>query len=149
MRFMAVAFGVLWALFAPIAVAQVSDNPFPIARGSALPPPAPSATGVQAGPPEGAGAGGIDFGNWRSAEASAYATGIEAQLRLRYAGQAADAIRGDLELNGYACIDRTGAQLHCRIEIVEQECALDWYVVIEQPGEALVAGFDRMCLGGR
>ena len=67
-------------------------------------------------------------------------------MRARYAGQSAVQIRTDLEANGFACED--GGRLDCRIEIMERECAHDWYVVVER-GREPVAGFDVMCLGAR
>jgi hypothetical protein len=122
--------------------AAPGDWPFPVERGSALPPPAPSST--QSAPPQGAGAGGIDFGQWRAADPAAYGPAFQAQVRQRYAGQGADQVRADLTANGFAC---TGDGVNCRIEIMEQSCAIDWYVVADRAQPELVAGFDRMCLG--
>ena len=121
-------------------------NPFPIERGSALPPPTAAATG-QSAPPEGPSPGGLDFGQWRSADPAAYAPQFQAQIRQKYAGQDAAQIRADLERNGFACEDQ--ARLDCRIEIMERQCAIDWYVVVERIGAEPVAGFDRMCLGAQ
>lgn len=121
-------------------------NPFPVERGSALPPPA-MADSTQAAPPEGAGAGGIDFGQWRSAEPAAYGQSFRFQLRDRFAGQQRATIQADLERNGFAC--ENGARLQCRIEIMERQCAVDWYVVYERAGAEPIAGFDKMCLGAR
>lgn len=134
------------------ALAACASGPAPrqnsalaAARGTALPPP----TGVQApraAPPEGQGAAGLDFGRWRGADPAAYASAFRTQIRTRYAGQSEAQIRADLEANGFACED--GARLDCRIEIMERECAHDWYVVVER-GREPVAGFDVMCLGAR
>lgn len=119
------------------------DWPFPVERGSALPPPAP--TGASNAPPQGAGPAGFDFGQWRSADPATYGPALQAQVRQRYAGQSAQQIRADLTANGFACAE--GGTVDCRIEIMEQSCAVDWYVVAAQP--ELVAGFDRMCLGAQ
>jgi hypothetical protein len=118
--------------------------PFPVERGSALAPPGAGARSSSA-PPEGAGPGGIDFGQWRNADPAVYAPAFQAQLRTRYAGQDVAAIRADLERNGFAC-DQSG-RLDCRIESMDRQCAVDWYVVVER-GQP-IAGFDRMCLGTR
>lgn len=118
--------------------------PFPVERGSALPPPGDAAP-AQSAPPEGAGPGGIDFGQWRNADPAIYAPAFQTQIRIRYAGQDAAAIRADLERNGFTC--GQSGRLDCRIEIMERQCAVDWYVVVER-GQP-VAGFDRMCLGAR
>jgi hypothetical protein len=120
--------------------------PFPVERGSALPPPAPAAS-TQTAPPEGAAAGGVDFGQWRQADPAVYAPAFQAQMRQRLAGKNNAEINTDLESNGFACED--GQRLECRIEIMERQCAMDWYVVVERAGAEAVAGFDRMCLGAR
>lgn len=121
--------------------------PFPIARGSALPPPAPApARPGQPAPPEGAAAGGIDFGQWRHADPAAYGPAFQSQMRTRYAGRDIAYIRADLERNGFAC--QQGGRLDCRIEVMERQCAFDWYVVVEGVS-APAAGFDQMCLGAR
>ena len=117
--------------------------PFPVERGSALPPPAPSGSGVTA-PPQGAGAGGIDFGQWRNADPAVYSPAFQTQLRTRFAGQSEAQMRADLEANGFACEE---GRFECRIEIMERQCAFDWYVVGERGRAELIAGFDQMCLG--
>ena len=121
-------------------------SPFPVERGTASPPPAASASG-QTAPPEGAAAGGVDFGRWRQADPAIYAPAFQTQLRTRYAGQNAQQIRADLERNGFACSE--GGRLDCRIEIMERQCAFDWYAVVEPGRSELIAGFDQMCLGAR
>ena len=118
--------------------------PFPVERGSALPPPGDAPSAATA-PPEGAAPGGIDFGQWRNADPAVYGPAFQTQMRTRYAGQDAAAIRADLERNGFSCGE--SGRLDCRIEIMERQCAVDWYVVVER-GQP-VAGFDRMCLGAR
>jgi len=125
---------------------ELAPLPFPVERGSALPPPNEAASG-QAAPAQGVGPGGIDFGQWRAADPASYAPTFQTQIRARYAGQSADAVRADLERNGFACSD--AGRLDCRIEIMENQCAVDWYVVIERGRSEPIAGFDRMCLGAR
>jgi len=122
------------------------ENPFPVERGSALPPPQASG-GRQAAPPQGAGPGGIDFGQWRRADPASYAPAFQEQMRARYANQEISYIRADLERNGFAC--QQSGRLECRIEIMDNQCAVDWYVVVERAGEPPIAGHDRMCLGAR
>jgi hypothetical protein len=127
-----------------------NDEPrsaFEAVRGQALPPPGPSAApAVQSAPPEGVAAGGIDFGQWRGADPAAYSPSFEAQIAARLAGKSRAEIEADLEANGFACRDR-GAALECRIEIMERQCAHDWYVALDPERAAPVAGFDLMCLG--
>lgn len=146
MRLMIVAgFASLLACVSTAGAEELGRLPFPVERGSALPPPAPQAH--QSAPPEGAAAGGFDFGEWRSTEAVAYARALQSQVSARYADQDVSAIRADLEANGFACED--GQRLDCRIEIMERECAYDWYVVVDSGRRDPVAGFDQMCLGAR
>lgn len=123
---------------------ESGPSPFPVERGTAPPPPAPSAG--RAAPPEGAASAGLDFGQWRQADPAAYAPAFQQQVRARYADRDAGSIRADLEANGFACAD--DARLDCRIEIMERQCAFDWYVVVER-GAPPIAGFDQMCLGAR
>ena len=125
---------------------ELGVSPFPVARGSALPPPEPT-SGVTAAPPEGRGPGGIDFGQWRNADPAAYAPAFQTQVRARYANQEVSYIRADLEANGFAC--ENGSRLECRIEIMERQCAHDWYVVVERNRPEPIAGYDLMCLGAR
>ncbi len=123
---------------------EAGPSPFPVERGSAPPPPALGA--AHAAPPEGEAPGGIDFGQWRNADPALYAPAFQNQMRTRFAARSSAQIAADLEANGFAC--ENGAQLDCRIEIMERQCAKDWYVVVER-GSELVAGFDVMCLGAR
>jgi len=130
----------------PDAIAPEADSPFPVERGAALPPPDLSRD--DAAPPEGRRmAGGVDFGAWRQADPAVYAPAFQTQIRERYAGRDAAHLRADLEANGFAC--ESAQRLDCRIEIMERECAIDWYVVLERNRSEPVAGFDRMCLGAR
>jgi hypothetical protein len=122
------------------------DEALAAARGTALPPPSGAAIAGRSAPPEGQGAGGLDFGHWRSADPAPYATTFQEQIRARYSGRQTGDIRTELEANGFACEDGRG--LDCRIEIMERQCAHDWYVVVE-PGRAPIAGFDKVCLGAR
>lgn len=121
------------------------EFPFPVERGTALAPPAPAGAG--SAPPQGAGAGGLDFGQWRAADPVSYGPAFQTRVRARYAGRERATIKADLEANGFACQD--GERLECRIEIMEQQCAVDWYVVLERNQAEPIAGFDRMCLGAR
>lgn len=123
---------------------DAGPSPFPVERGSAPPPPTPAAG--QSAPPEGVTAGGIDFGQWRNADPAVYAPAFQNQMRTRFAARSPAQIAADLEANGFAC--ENGARLDCRIEIMERQCARDWYVVVERSSEP-VAGFDVMCLGAR
>lgn len=130
----------------PPPPSQQSDTwPFPVPRGSAIRPPAPAAG--QTAPPEGAATGGLDFGQWRSTDPARYEPAFQSRIAQRLAGKSNAEVRADLEANGFACEDTT--RLDCRIEIVEQQCAIDWYVVIERPRPAPIAGFEHVCLGAR
>lgn len=124
---------------------ESAPSPFPVERGSAPLPPTQGPG--QTAPPEGIGPAGVDFGQWRSADPVQYAPVFAAQIRRRTAGRAADAIQADLEANGFAC--ENGERLDCRIEIMERQCAFDWYVVLERGRAEPAAGFDVMCLGAR
>lgn len=123
---------------------DAEPSPFPVARGTLAPPPAAAA---HAPPPEGVAAGGVDFGRWRSADPAVYAPALQAQVSRRYSGRDVGAIRADLEANGFTCED--AQRLDCRIEIMERQCAFDWYVVLAPGVAEPVAGFDVMCLGAR
>jgi hypothetical protein len=126
---------------------SLGPSPFPVERGSAIPPPDGNGARAHAVPPEGAAAGGLDFGQWRSADPASYAPSFQQQVRTRFAGQNAAALKASLEANGFACEE--SGRLDCRIEIMERQCAYDWYVVLERGRAEPVAGFDQMCLGAR
>jgi hypothetical protein len=128
------------------AIGRDQTNPFPVERGSALPPPEQGRAG-QVAPPEGATAGGFDFGQWRGADPANYAPAFQERVRARYADRETSYIRADLEQNGFAC--EQAGRLECRIEIMERQCAVDWYVVVDRAGAPPVAGHDVMCLGAR
>jgi hypothetical protein len=117
-------------------------SPFPVERGAALAPPAATARNA---PPEGASPGGVDFGQWRQADPAVYAPAFQSQIRQRFAGQNTAQLRDSLEANGFSCEDER--RLDCRIEIMERQCAFDWYVVLERGEREPVAGFEQMCLG--
>lgn len=125
-----------------------ANSPFRSMRGQTIAPPSAAGEPVaQHAPPEGIGPGGIDFGAWRQANPAVYGYAFEAQMRTRYAGKSVQEARTDLEANGFSC---GGAPaLQCRIEIMEADCAKDWYVVFEPSGTPPAAGFDVMCLGAR
>lgn len=122
---------------------NLAPLPFPVERGSALAPP--GASSAQTAPPEGQGAAGLDFGQWRQGDPAEYTAAFRQQIAGRYAGRAD--IRADLEANGFAC--EQGTRLDCRIEIMERDCAYDWYVVVEPNSREPIAGFDQMCAGAR
>jgi hypothetical protein len=120
-------------------------SPFRATRGSAQPPPSEAGASARAAPVEGVGPGGIDFGQWRNADPAVYGPAFQTQMQARYTGGPA-AARPDLERNGFSCRDRERA-VECRIEIMERQCAKEWYVVFEQARREPIAGFDVMCLG--
>ncbi|MES1197054.1 MAG: hypothetical protein ABUL55_00370 [Pseudomonadota bacterium] len=132
---------------AACAVAFAADDPapapspFPVQRGTA--PPPPSDANRQSAPPEGVAAGGVDFGQWRSAGERAYQASFQTQLRQRLAGKVRADMKADLEHNGFACED--AARLDCRIEITDHGCGFDWYVVLEQNDPEPVIGFEELC----
>ncbi|MFZ2029104.1 MAG: hypothetical protein WAU68_02260 [Vitreimonas sp.] len=141
------------ALTCGVAFATALDNvpapapsPFPVQRGTAPPPPGVSA-GSQMAPPEGQGTGGLDFGLWRGAETGAYSTNFSNLIAAREQGRDAPQVRADLEANGFACED--AMRLDCRIEIREQQCAYEWYVVVEAGRAAPVAAFEKSCGASR
>lgn len=117
--------------------------PFPQApRGSAIPPPHATAMS-QAAPPEGPAAGGLDFGHWRSASRAQYSAQFQSLIRQRFAGQNAQAIRADLEHNGFAC--DADVSLQCSLEVMEHQCAYDWYVVVEAGHTDAIARYEHVC----
>ncbi|HVY84993.1 MAG TPA: hypothetical protein VG943_07660 [Caulobacterales bacterium] len=122
-----------------------SPSPFPVQRGTAPPPPAEG--GSQAAPPEGVASGGIDFGQWRSADPRPYEQSFARQIRQRLAGKGRADAKSDLEANGFSCED--AARLDCRIEITDHHCGFDWYVVLEQNTAEPVAGYEVTCTGTR
>lgn len=124
------------------AEVDAGPSPFPVQRGTAERPPRTTASTA---PPEGAAAGGLDFGRWRQADPAAYGPAFQTQVRERFAGQTPGQLRASLEANGFACENEQ--RLDCRIEILERQCAFDWYVVLERNERQPVAGFDQMCLG--
>jgi hypothetical protein len=134
------------------AFAQVAgDNPFQRDKGK-LPPPAAAVAVVApvAAPPEGPGAGGLDFGAWRGADTAAYGPSFERRVRALAAGKPVSQTRAALQANGFSCLepnDRGGAgpALECRIAVTDRSCGVEWWTVIEEPLAAPKAGFDRMC----
>ena len=123
-------------------VPPTTPSPFPVQRGTAPPPPAASA-GSQTAPPEGQASGGLDFGLWRGAEAGSYTVNFSNLIAAREQGRNAPQVRADLEANGFACED--AMRLDCRIEISEQQCAYEWYVVVEAGRASPVAAFEKSC----
>jgi hypothetical protein len=132
-----------------VAFATAIDNPppparspFPVQRGTAPPPPTAS-LGQQTAPPEGQTTGGLDFGLWRGAEEAPYSANFARQILAREQGRDAPQVRADLEANGFACEDAT--RLDCRIEISEQPCSYEWYVVVEAGRAGPIAAFEKSC----
>ncbi|MCC6788757.1 MAG: hypothetical protein IT547_13050, partial [Hyphomonadaceae bacterium] len=62
--------------------AASGPSPFPVQRGTVERPPAAAG---QTAPPEGAGRGGVDFGQWRRADPAVYAPAFQTQIRQRFA----------------------------------------------------------------
>lgn len=129
---------------APALAQHSAPSPFPVQRGTAPPPPQPRAP-TQAAPPQGVAAGGVDFGQWRSAEATAYDAAFRTQIAARLGGKDAPAVQADLQANGFAC--EQGTRLDCRIEITEGGCLLDWYVVVDEAG--VHPGYEKTCTGAQ
>jgi hypothetical protein len=132
---------------ADLAAAQeeLGPTPFPVERGSGLPPPEPAS--AHGAPPEGRAAGGFDFGQWRSEDPIVYANAFQSQIEARVRGREPGEAKADLQGNGFVCAE--GARVDCRIEIVDNACSFDWYVVIENGTAAPITGFDRLCRRGR
>jgi hypothetical protein len=125
-------------------------SPFAATRGSAPAPPAETRVSAQAAPAEGQAAGGVDFGQWRSADAAVYGPRFQDQMRVRFPqGTQAGAARADLERNGFACQERSTRVLECRIAVTDNQCAKEWYVVFEQARREPIAGFDVICSTAR
>jgi hypothetical protein len=123
---------------------------FASTHGSALAPPAPSATAARqsaGAPPEGVAAGGLDFGRWRTiADMSVYSSTFAAEVAAKTQGRTHDEAVRYMMANGFQCAAR-GADVECRIEIMEQSCAHDWYAVFPEGRAQPVSGADVMCLG--
>lgn len=130
-----------------LALPPSTENPFVASRGTGPAPPAETHRTGRA-PPEGAGPGGINFGRWRNANPATYSPAFADQMAQRFASLDRAAARADLERNGFTCTDRPTA-LDCRIEIMEEGCAKDWYVALDDRRPRPYAGFDVMCLGAR
>ncbi len=126
----------------PLTPPAPAPTRFEVNRGSAPRPPADAAAQGRA-PAEGVSQGGIDFGQWRSAEPEAYGAAFQSQMRARFAGKTATEARSDLTANGFTCSDQ--AIMQCRIEIADAGCAKDWYVVFEPRRSEPFAGFDAIC----
>ena len=150
MRIIGLAFAL--ALIATSAAAQITPapappagpNPFQANVGSAPRPPAETTRAARPAPPEGRAPAGIDFGQWRGANAGVYGPAFEAQMTTRYAGMSRPDARADLERNGFVCAQRPGA-IDCRIEITDNGCAKDWYVALDDRRTRPYAGFDVIC----
>lgn len=121
---------------------------FAATHGTALAPPGQSAPQGYAdpAPPEGLAPGGLDFGQWRSADVDAYARTFAAELAAKTQGRSREESANFLIANGFSCAQR-GDDLECRIEIMHNQCARDWYAVFPEGRREPVAGADVMCLG--
>ncbi len=84
-------------------------------------------------------------GNGASADPATCQPRFSTQIAQRLAGKSRAEARADLEANGFACTEQASS-LECRIEIMERQCAHDWYVVLDPSTPAPVSGFDVMCL---
>lgn len=116
-----------------------APSPFPVQRGTAPPPPQTGST--HAAPPQGVAPGGVDFGQWRTADTETYAQSFKTQLAAREGGRDAAAVKADLLANGFSCDE--GSRLDCRIEIVENQCEQNWYVVVDAQG--VHPGYEKAC----
>jgi len=126
----------------PLTPPAPQPRPFEVNRGSTPRPPVVAETEGRA-PGEGVAPGGIDFGQWRSAEPEAYGAAFQGQMQARFAGKSATEARADLTANGFTCSDQ--AIMQCRIEITDAGCDKGWYVVFEPRRSEPIAGFDAIC----
>lgn len=121
--------------------------------GSGPAPDAPAAP-APGGPPEGRGQSGIDYGAWRSRDPDARAKAFAAAVAQRFpVAIEAERLAGALALDGYQCRDgnRPEAQpvptLECRLEAMDQGCAIDWVVSLWPDDPRPRASSDTFCLG--
>lgn len=127
-----------------------ADNPLLKARGTAIAPSGQTAIAPAAAPPEGVGAGGLDFGAWKGADAAAYGPSFERRVRAHVQGKPVSGVRAALQSDGFQCVepkDRGGAgpALDCRIAVRDGACGVEWWAVVEDPLQPPKAGYDRMC----
>ena len=134
-----------------IGAAHAQEGLFQRDHGKVTPPMALDQPAAANAPLEGVAAGGLDFGVWRGTNLGAYAETMQAKLRARETGKSIAAVRADLEANGFGCEEageRIGARaptLECRLASEDRGCTVEWWAVQEAPGDAIKAGYDRMC----
>ncbi|MBU6372351.1 MAG: hypothetical protein KJS97_06435 [Alphaproteobacteria bacterium] len=129
----------------PAAAAQELKTPGGKAK-TALAPPAPARD--PEAPPEGKGAGGLDFGPWRSRAPQITAGAFTAEVgRLAAAGD----LRGALGANGFSCFDpaRPGIAVVCVRSALEGACGYDWTVEIPVGAATPRARYEAHCLQPR
>ena len=100
---------------------------------------------AKSAPPEGVGAGGLDFGAWRENDPS-YEGRFQSRVRQHLTGKKLTAARADLESNGFTCAEGGRAALECRLPTLDKGCEVEWWVVLELADAQPLAGRDRMCL---
>lgn len=133
------------------AFAQTSgENPFQKNRGTAPAPAVAASEPATAAPPEGVGAGGLDFGSWRGANAQAYGPSFERRVQTHVAGKSVSGVRAALQSDGFTCVEArerggAGPALECRIAARDGACGVEWWTVVEDPVAPPKAGWDRMC----
>jgi hypothetical protein len=111
-------------------------------------------------PPQGvAREGGIDFGQWRTAEPGALGTQFSQQVSERYlVFPSLAAAREDLEANGFGCIagsqrveGRPVPDLECRRDVLERRCTWHWIVEVDDASNGISNARGRYevnCVGG-
>lgn len=137
-------------LFAGAAFAQTGENPFQKSKGTAPAPVMQAAPSATPAPPEGVGAGGLDFGAWKNASAAAYGPSFERRVRAHVEGKPVSGVRAALQADGFTCVDPSqrggaGPALECRIVVRDNGCGVEWWAVVEDPAQPPKAGWDKMC----
>jgi hypothetical protein len=111
-------------------------------------------------PPQGVGReGGIDYGQWRTAEPGALGTKFSQQVSERYlVFPSVAAAREDLEANGFGCIagnqrveGRAVPDLECRRDVLERRCTWHWIVEVDDATKGISEARGRYevnCVGG-
>jgi len=127
-----------------LALAQQPSAPVAPRPKTAIAPPLP--TRDPDAPPEGRGAGGLDFGAWRTAQPLAVSGAfVQETARLAEGGD----LRAALVANGFRCgaPESGDARWICGRSALEGACGYDW--IVEQggaPAAAARARFERHCL---
>ena len=143
---LAVAFALTGAAFAQTG----GESPFQKNRGTAPAPAFSASQPAVTAPPEGVGAGGLDFGSWRGADAQSYAPSFQRRVQAHVAGKPVSGVRATLQADGFSCIEArerggAGPALECRIATRDGACGVEWWAVVEDPVAPPKAGWDRMC----